>query len=419
VSATGAAPTVVLFTESYPYHRAAEQTFLDPEMAHLARAFARVVLVPAAIGGARSDLPANVEVDDSLASSGSARGRWRRLAHALSPVLAGELATRPRVALDPNALRRLLAFLAQARSVREWLPRLLEARQIDTRHTVFYTYWQDIRTMGIALAKSSRPELQLVSRAHGSDLYEERQRPPYLPCRRRLLAALDRLYLVSEHGREYLRRRHPGAASRLRVSRLGVRDPRVLTSPSSDGVFRIVSCAYVVEVKRLDRLAEALAMAARAKPDQAFEWHHLGGGPLEEQLKAVAARAAPPNLRCHFLGNLSNAAVLAFYKERPVDLFANTSESEGLPVSIMEALSHGIPVLAPAVGGVPEIVDDETGVLLRAAPTTEEVAAGILRILEEGAPSGRRRGARRRWETTCDADRNFAQFADELRALIP
>ena len=46
------------------------------------------------------------------------------------------------------------------------------------------------------------------------------------------------------------------------------------------------------------------------------------------------------------------------------DLFVNMSLSEGIPVSIMEAISFGIPIIATNVGGNAEIVNDETGVLI-------------------------------------------------------
>src|SRR5262249_53571866 len=159
-------------------------------------------------------------------------------------------------------------FVAHARAVRAWLAGFVKGRRIDTRHSLFYTYWLDLRTMAVALAKKADPGIRLVSRAHGSDLYEERQHPPYLPCRELLLRSVDRLYLISEHGRDYVARRYPAAAPRLRVSRLGVPDPGARTKPSGDGVFRVVSCAYAVGVKRLDRLAEGLALAARSRPEQ-------------------------------------------------------------------------------------------------------------------------------------------------------
>ena len=58
-------------------------------------------------------------------------------------------------------------------------------------------------------------------------------------------------------------------------------------------------------------------------------------------------------------------------------MFINVSSTEGIPVSIMEAMSFGIPVIATAVGGTPEIVNNENGYLLSKDPSAKELAEVI------------------------------------------
>ena len=58
----------------------------------------------------------------------------------------------------------------------------------------------------------------------------------------------------------------------------------------------------------------------------------------------------------HLFGHLDNNEIFNMYKNNSYDYFITLSESEGLPVSIMEAISCGIPVIATAVGGITEIV---------------------------------------------------------------
>jgi colanic acid/amylovoran biosynthesis glycosyltransferase len=415
------ASTLVLLTLSYPYHRAAEQTFLDPEIPHLARAFDRLIVVPGEVGGERSEMPEGVLLDDSLSGHGS-RGGWRRVIRSAlsSSWVYDEAIRRAEKIRNLVGLRRLLAFANDARGVREWLYRFVVEGHIDTGRTVFYTYWLDYRTMGVVLAKRQFPQLRVVSRAHGYDLYEETQRPPYLPGRRRLLASLDRLFLGSEAGRRYLSARFPGLHGPLAVSRLGTFDPDVRSAPSFDGIFRVVSCSNLVPIKRVDRLVQGLAHAARERPAAWIQWDHFGGGPLQEELRSLASRLAPGNLQWRLAGTVANSVVTAFYRERPVDLFVNTSESEGMPVAIMEALGHSIPVLAPAIGGIPEIVDSESGMLLGPAPDAKDVGAALLELMDDRSGRERRRAeARRRWEIHCNAERNYAAFASGLLELIP
>jgi colanic acid/amylovoran biosynthesis glycosyltransferase len=78
-----------------------------------------------------------------------------------------------------------------------------------------------------------------------------------------------------------------------------------------------------------------------------------------------------------FLGRLPNRAVIDFLAQSPCDLIVNASASEGVPVSLMEAMSFGIPALAPSIGGIPELITDERGFLLPPMPTSEDFAKGL------------------------------------------
>jgi glycosyltransferase involved in cell wall biosynthesis len=105
-------------------------------------------------------------------------------------------------------------------------------------------------------------------------------------------------------------------------------------------------------------------------------WTHIGGGEclddVEQSLKNMGE-----NVEVCLLGQLPHHDVLDYYQNNPVDLFINVSSSEGLPVSIMEAFANGIPVIATAVGGCPEIVSEDCGFLLK--PNFEAIElAGII-----------------------------------------
>ena len=70
------------------------------------------------------------------------------------------------------------------------------------------------------------------------------------------------------------------------------------------------------------------------------------------------------NIKIEFHGQKQNHEVIDFLSRNYIDAFVNVSISEGLPVSIMEAISFGIPVIATDVGGVKEIVNEVTGILM-------------------------------------------------------
>jgi glycosyltransferase involved in cell wall biosynthesis len=174
-----------------------------------------------------------------------------------------------------------------------------------------------------------------------------------------------------------------------------------------------------VPVKRLDLLLEGIAYAARFRPNQKFEWHHLGSGPMSAQLESTAKELKYANLKCFFHGHLPNEEVISFYREYPVDVFMNVSESEGIPVSIMEAQSCGIPVIASAVGGIPEIVWEKHGRLLSTNPTTSEIAEAIFEFLDNRTTAKQMRFfSRQVWRDRYNAEKNYQSFSQRLVSLV-
>ena len=102
-----------------------------------------------------------------------------------------------------------------------------------------------------------------------------------------------------------------------------------------------------------------------------------------------------------------------FYTSNPVDIFINTSADEGIPVSIMEALSFGIPIIATRVGGVNEIVDDKiNGFLLPSDPEPAMIAEKITEFyfLPDYKKEEMQRYAREKWEKNFNAEKNYQEF---------
>jgi colanic acid/amylovoran biosynthesis glycosyltransferase len=113
--------------------------------------------------------------------------------------------------------------------------------------------------------------------------------------------------------------------------------------------------------------------------------------------------------------------VLAHYTGRPVDLFVHLSAQEGLPVSIQEALAHGVPVVACDVHGVAEAFDAESSAsaLLPLDVPLERAVAALEDVLLAApqAQAARRARAWRHWQSDFDAQRNHARLARTLAAL--
>jgi colanic acid/amylovoran biosynthesis glycosyltransferase len=252
--------------------------------------------------------------------------------------------------------------------------------------TVAYGFWG----MGGGLAVPwLRGVDARVVRLHGYDLYEERSAAGYLPFRPFLLSRVDRVLTVSAHGARYLADRFPQRriVSKIEVSRLGVPGPASGLRAERGHERVIVSCSAVSDIKRVDLILRAMVELTRRPSAEPVRWVHFGDGPGYAALAAAAAEV-PEGLTVELRGRTPNEEVTRYYEDTRVDAFVNASSTEGVPVSIMEAIAHDIPVVATAVGGTPEIVGPAlgTGELVPADVSAAELARLIRAVLE--APDG-------------------------------
>jgi colanic acid/amylovoran biosynthesis glycosyltransferase len=412
--------TLLLFTDRFPY--GTHEEFIESEIPILAERFSRVIIVPSRKFPAVRPLPKDVQVEDAYSIKRS-QGFFRVLnsirLSLTSDFFYREMLNQWRATLHPLGLKRLMSHVEQAAGMYRWLQVYTLESNIQLDQTLFYSYWFSQWTTAIALLKQKYPEIKLISRVHGGDVYEERYTPPYLPFRKFVINQLDYLFTVSEDAREYLASRYPQIANRIEVSRLGTPDPKFETQPSQDSVLRIVSCSYLKPIKRLDLLIEGLAFLARQNPLLKIEWHHLGSGELRHELEMLAKKCLPLSVSWYFHGQLTNPQVLDFYRTHPLDVFVNVSSSEGIPVSIMEAQSCAIPVVATAVGGTPEIVNESNGILLPPNPSPEAIASALsLFAFDPTETKFKRENSRQNWHDHYYGEKNFHAFIDRLNELF-
>lgn len=285
--------------------------------------------------------------------------------------------------------------------------------------TYIYSYWLSSRAFAAAKAVASKKckAKAIVSRAHGFDVYKDRG---YQPFRSYLLKTLDRIYFVSRDGKEDFERKIAASVSgnikcRLGIYRLGV----LVSSDSNPGAedrnnpFRIVSCSNVIPIKRLDLMIKAAALL-----DFDVEWTHYGDGPEMQHIKMLAEDLLSKNkfVKFIFAGKIGNSELMGKYKTEHIDLFVNTSDNEGVPVSIMEAQQFGIPAIARNVGGNSEIIIEE---LLLPADTTPEIIASLIKEYAQNQQAhieGIRNKCREKVQLEYNAVENTRAFCTQLLA---
>jgi glycosyltransferase involved in cell wall biosynthesis len=198
--------------------------------------------------------------------------------------------------------------------------------------------------------------------------------------RHNLRIAFDRSALiiaVSEH----IRSRAIGLGAdpaKVRVHHTGVSLPPKVSAGRFD--WDVLFVGRFVEKKGINDLVEALGRIKDLKPRVAF----VGTGPLEP---AVRAQVGEAGLDVAFLGYQEPTAVAALMARSRVfaspSKTASNGDTEGLPTTILEAASFGLPAVSTFHSGIPEaVVDGETG-LLCAEGDQGALAANLRRVLTE------------------------------------
>jgi glycosyltransferase involved in cell wall biosynthesis len=165
----------------------------------------------------------------------------------------------------------------------------------------------------------------------------------------------------------------------------------------------------ILSVGRLSRekghvdLVRALVRLAELHPALRFKTVIVGDGPERARVEAEAASSGLGE-RLVFAGHADD--VRPFYTT--ADVLALPSHSEGSPLVLLEAMAAGVPVVANAVGGVPEVATDGETALLVAARDPQAFAVALGRVLND-AELARSLAARA-------ASRVAADFSPEARA---
>jgi colanic acid/amylovoran biosynthesis glycosyltransferase len=281
-----------------------------------------------------------------------------------------------------------------------------------------YSYWFDNRTFGLAKFKKKFPRVRVITRAHRWDNFFYVNPNEYLPFRPWIIKFIDGVFPISEAGSAHLKTHLGGYFDeKIRTYRLGVDiNLNVKNHLKCRNELKVVSISFVSKVKRIDRIIEALSQVQIGR----IEWTHIGRVPENQSSLVNLANeklSNLPGIKFNFQGEQSKQQVIRFLSEGNADVLICTSESEGIPVSMMEALALGIPIISLNVGGTSELVKSKyNGSLLNQEASIETIA----NTLEDWAMMGNdeyREYSRNAYSTylkSYSAQSNYKLFYDDV-----
>lgn len=398
---------VILITNAFPFGRG-EASFILPELRYLCDGMEVSIVSRNCSDSQTSNLPEGIEV-------------FRYNAQAVGMFDLAKYI--PRL-LDMAVLKEIIRYMKKPKDVLKTIKMVLRGahfseyvKQIRRKYEqpiVYYTYWNDYATYGISRFCDKKKD-KVISRIHGGDLYLRPTNGYCLPLKKEIARLIDRICFISEEGCGYFAQTYTARYSdKYDVYRMGITNEYGIGKGSQDDILRIVSVSNVVFGKRVALIPEALSFIK----ERTIEWTHFGDGDEMQQV-IEAIKKTGSNIRCKLMGSVSNDEIMEYYSTTPVDLFVNVSYSEGLPVSMMEAASFGIPLVGTDVGAVREIITPDNGYLLSRDFLCQELAELLndFAVMPPEHKNALRECSRRVWSRSFVADDNYARFANMIRQL--
>jgi glycosyltransferase involved in cell wall biosynthesis len=302
-----------------------------------------------------------------------------------------------RHSVDPTIVRQL------ANVVRE--------RRIDLVHA--HEYKTDL----VALWLAKRTGIVPLATAHGWTGHSARERFVYYPVDKVMLARYPRVIAVSTDIKSELVR-YGARAERVTVI-LNAIDPKAFRrSPErraemrralglDDHAIAIGAVGRAEPQKRFDLLIDAVAPLLRARPRARLLI--AGDGSVLPLLKRQAA-ALQLGSQCVFLGHRPDVADL----HQALDLFVQSSDYEGTPNAVLEAMAMETPLVATDAGGTRELAFDETHALIVPCGDVLKLRAAITNVLDDPL-SARERAVRAR--SRIEHDLSFETRTRQLEGI--
>ncbi|SMF75395.1 glycosyltransferase [Pseudobacteriovorax antillogorgiicola] len=403
--------TLYVLTNNFPFtFNKGECTFLEKEHKFLEESFDRVIYVPLHPFGEKAyDVCCDLRLSKLY--------QRPKLIAAVLGLFSGTVADfKKSVGAPYEYLKLYLNWSWQANVAELWTNEIISAEKGE--QPFFYSWWFVGTTLGCARAlKKMNHQSPIVTRAHGYDLYPEDYGLPDLPFRRQSIELVDFISPDSLAGSKYLISKFPEFRHKIGEHLLGIEQNIERYYDLRKGRFTICSCSSMIDLKRVDLIAESVVKVCKSNSETNFYWRHFGDGPDRYKVESILKKSTISNLEWELQGHVPSSEILEFYKSNDIDLFLHLSRTEGTPVALIEAIAHSIPVLSTSAGGCQEIVNNKNGKIIPINCSADRVASEISSLLSRPGYLQMRINAHRTWRTSYNAEINYRKFCSLILGL--
>lgn len=403
--------TIIMLTNAYPYTEKGE-TFITDEINVISKYLSDIYIVPREKVQEnelfKPHLPENVHLYPLCSP-----GKFNKLINLLmKPGLIIEIIKE--LIKDYKNKDYIIRYAMKAIAAQITVKKIISENNLNTSDIILYSYWFHFNALAVALYPDK--VFRKISRAHGYDFYKYRSKQVYKPY---TMSKIDNVYSASEKGTIYIKMEY--GFDNVETAMLGVINKFIPLKYEKSDSIKIVSCSRLIPLKRVNLIIDVLSKIDFID----VYWMHIGDGEEKENLHQYAEKKldGKRNIQYKFNGYLTNSQVFKIYKYDIFDLFITLSASEGgAPVSIQEALSFGMPVIATDVGGCAQLVNSKTGVLIEQEQDEMIIQAAVEAIklyvsYDAEEIQKLRDNCYQHWQENFDAEKVYTDFINKIIGL--
>lgn len=393
---------LVIFTAEFPF--GTREEFIAQDLHYASQKFRKVYLVPYNSVNANNHtrkLPDNVEVVSRLVRPES---KWFFVKNIfwLVRLLFNEFHHSPDKKYFIKNSIQWLSKLKIANADKKFIRSLSIPDE-----SVKVSYWVNEWATALAMLRRENKNYFFVCRSLGFDIWANRNKGGYLPFRYFCYQHANGIFANSNLAADYLKSLRI-FSSKIFHSYLGTFDYGTAEVSHSDKL-HIVSASSVIPLKRVHLIYESLR-----KMNRSLIWTHIGKN-AEENYFEMSDELSTDNLTVKCVNYVDSLP--EYIKSIKPDLFISLSLSEGLPVTITEVISLGIPVIATDAGGTREVVNNLTGRLIPVDVSADDVVSELHEFVNKNLHVELRKSCRAFWKNNFTAQNTYYDFYEQLQRM--
>jgi len=402
-------PNIALLTHEFPFGNS-ETSFIDPELTFLNECFnlSHVFTFPG--GDLTTELDQSAQIF-KFSDGYNSKVSWSVKLRFFLTILFPFLVFNSKNLLFKSSMSDRKMVISQF--VKHYRMSLFIHHKIGNMPVdILYSYWFDHWNVAACIYKQLfNPKVKIVSRVHRYEIDLNTSKRAYFPFHKFQIKYSDLLGFISTTWRKRMALRHPRYASKMKVHQMGVDDSDLPILEPQHPPYHLLSISGNIPVKRMDIQAEAINQL-----DLPVVWHHFG---MDKADRSILNQITSDQVEYINHGFVPIQELHNWLGQNTIHFMLNSSSVEGVPVSMMECISYGIPIMAIDVGGVSEIVSKATGVLCDADAEASLFAQTLKEQLVQYSFHGaKREGVLKVQRDSFSNKKNHTNFFNKLIDLL-